>query len=68
MLIVDNRTISDRMASALLQSETLSKVEIEAIVAGKTHVDAGTATILKGDSFLSNVVRPLLVFLIGTFD
>jgi len=44
------------MASVLLQSDTLSKVEIEAIVAGKTHVDPGTAKILKGDSFLSNVV------------
>jgi len=44
------------MLSAPLQSKTLSKVEIEAIVAGKTHVDAGTAKILKGDSFLLNVV------------
>jgi len=44
------------MVSALLQSDTLSKVEIEAIVAGKTHVDAGTTKILKGDSFLFNVV------------
>jgi len=39
------------MASTLLQFENPSKVGIEAIVAGKTHVDAGTATIVKGDFF-----------------
>jgi ATP-dependent metalloprotease len=37
LILAENRHILDRLASALLQSETLTRTEIDAIVAGKTH-------------------------------
>lgn len=37
-VLLENRAILDRIAAALLQSETLTRVEINAIVEGKAHV------------------------------